>query len=182
MLVRATVTDLRTEVSMTATEAAGPAWCAAPTTASSSEPTSTPRTTAASTLTAVEAGGPGLPGVAAAGAVEEVSGAGTGSARARAVLTPPPPRPGYATVSPAHQWDININTRDLTSNSSLASITDRDSIIMDNISLVNLNLGNINPDNMDPDNIKQGNINLELDNISMDRITTGNTISKIINC
>ena len=48
------MTDRLTEVNMTVTEAAGPAWSAGVTTASSSELTSTPRTTAVSSQTVVE--------------------------------------------------------------------------------------------------------------------------------
>ena len=183
MLARETVTDLATEVSMTATEAARQGWCVGATTVSSSVPTSTPRTTAVNTQTAVEAGASGEPGVTAAGAVAVDSGAGTGTAGVLAVLTPRPRRPGYVTLSPATLRDININTRALTITSLLN--------IMDNISMVSINLANIsiNPDNMGnitPDNlfnISPGNLfNISPGNIKTDRITTANTISKIINC
>ena len=88
MLARETVTDLTMEVSMTATEAARADWCVGATTASSSAPTSTPRTTAVNTRTAVEAGASGESSVPAARAVVWVGGPGTGTARVPAVLTP----------------------------------------------------------------------------------------------
>jgi len=179
MLARVTVTDLATEVSMTATEVARLGWCVGVTTVSSSVPTSTPRTTAANTRTAVEAGASGEPGVAVRLAVAVGSGAGTGSARAPGVLTPRPRRPGYVTPSPALLRDINTNTRALTITSLLN--------ILENINMVSINLVNIIPDNLynitpdNPYNITPDN----LDNISpgkMDRITTANTISKITTC
>ena len=198
MSARATVTARMTGVSMTATEGAGLAWCAGATTASSSEPTSTRRTTAASTRTAVEAGGSGGPGVPAVRAVGEASGAGTGSVRAPAVPTPQHPRPGYATTSPAQPRAINTNTRDLTNTRVLtnssnkvnnrANIMGRDNINQDNINQDNISMDNISMDSINLvmtnlDNISMVNISMDsikLDNISMDRITTGNTISKTI--
>ena len=53
---RATVTGLGTGAAMTATGAAGAAWCAAQTTASSSASTTTRRTTAASNQEALRQG------------------------------------------------------------------------------------------------------------------------------
>ena len=102
MLARATVTDLVMEVSMTATEAARQGWCVGPTTVSSSVPTSTPRTTAVNTRTAVEVGGSGESSGPAARAVDWAAGRGTGSARVPAVLTPLSPSRGSVTLSPAY--------------------------------------------------------------------------------
>ena len=102
MLARETVTGLVMEVSMMGTEAAWLDWCAGPTTVSSSEPTSTRRTTAASSQTAVEVGEPGGPGAPAASPVVVGTGVETDTAGVLAVLTPRPLRPGYVTHSHAN--------------------------------------------------------------------------------
>ena len=102
MLARATVTDLMTEVSMTATEAARLDWCVGVTTVSSSVLTSTQRTIAVNIQTAVEAGASGESSAPAARAVGWAGGPGTGSARAPAVLTPLSHSRGSVTLSPAY--------------------------------------------------------------------------------
>ena len=104
MLARETVTDLMTEVSMTVTEAAEQDWCAGVTTVSSSVPTSTPRTTAVNTQTAVEAGASGESSVPAARVVVWAGGPDTGTARVPAVLTPLSPSRGSVTPSHASNY------------------------------------------------------------------------------
>ena len=104
MLARETVTDLMTEVSMTVTEAARQDWCVGVTTVSSSVPTSTPRTTAANTRTAVEAGASGESSATVTRRVVWGGGPDTGTARDPAVLTPLSPSRGSVTLSPAYNY------------------------------------------------------------------------------
>jgi len=93
------VTDLLTEVNMTVTEAAGPALSAGVTTASSSELTSTPRTTAVSSQTGVEVGASGASLEPAARVVVLGDGAVTDTVKVQAVLTPLSHRRGSVTLS-----------------------------------------------------------------------------------